>query len=178
MTTAASKKVFVVYGRNKQVKQEVFAFLKMLSLSPIPWEEAVWSTNISAPYIGETLDGLLYQAQAVVVLLTGDDEAQLRKEFSTDNDPEEDRELLPQPRPNVLFEAGMAFSNGWLAPRTILVEVGKVRICHALEGRHRIRLSNRMEHRWALVRSLEAAGCEVEIPSNKLLRQIGNFNFE
>lgn len=178
MTTAARKNVFVVYGRNERVKQEVFAFLKMLNLSPIPWQEAVLFTNRSASYIGEALDGLLHQAQAVVVLLTGDDEAQLRSEFSINNDSEDDRVLFPQPRPNVLFEAGMVLGQSRLAPRTILVEIGKVRICHALEGRHRIRLSNKMEHRWALVRSLQEAGCEVVIPSNELLRQIGNFNFE
>lgn len=178
MATANSKNVFVVYGRNKHVMREMFAFLKMLNLSPIPWEEAVLFTNRSASYIGETLNGLLQQAQAVVVLLTGDDEGQLRREFFTDNDSEDDRVLLPQPRPNVLFEAGMAFSHRWLASRTILVEAGKVRICHDLEGRHRIKLSNKLEDRWALVRSLQAAGCAVEIPNNELLRRVGDFNFE
>ena len=178
MATANSKNVFVVYGRNKHIMREMFAFLRMLSLSPIPWEEAVLFTNRSASYIGETLDRLLQQAQAVVVLFTGDDEAQLRSEFFINGDSENDRVLFPQPRPNVLFEAGMAFSHSWLAPRTILVEAGKVRICHALEGRHRIKLSNKLEDRWALVRSLEAVGCAVEIPSNELVREVGDFNFE
>ena|SRR5579859_1520687 len=178
MATANSKSVFVVYGRNKHVMREMFAFLKMLSLTPIPWEQAVLFTNRSASYIGETLDGLLQQAQAVVVLLTGDDEAQLRSEFFINGDWEHERVLFPQPRLNVVFETGMAFSHSWLAPRTILVEAGKVRICHTLEGRHRIKLSNKLEDRWALVRSLETAGCELEIPSFKLLREVGNFNFE
>lgn len=178
MATANSKSVFVVYGRNKHVMREMFAFLKMLGLSPIPWEEAVLSTNSSASYIGETLDGLLQHAQAVVALLTGDDEGQLRSEFLINSGLEDDRVLFPQPRPNVLFEVGMAFSHSWLASRTILVEVGKVRICHDLEGRHRIKLSNKMEDRWALVRSLKAAGCAVEIPNFELLRRVGDFNFE
>ena len=72
----------------------------------------------------------------------------------------------------------MVLSHSRLAPRTILVEVGKVRICHALEGRHRIKLSNKLEDRWALVRSLQAAGCAVEIPSYELLRKVGDFNFK
>lgn len=175
MTTANSTNVFVVYGRNKRIMQEMFAFLKMLNLSPIPWEEAVLFTNRSASYIGETLDGLLQHAQAVVVLLTGDDEAQLRSEFFTSSDSEDDRRLTLQPRANVLFEAGMVLGHNWLAPRTILVEVGEVRICHTLEGRHRIKLSNKLEDRWALVRSLEAAGCEIRIPNYELLRKVGNF---
>lgn len=178
MATANSKNVFVVYGRNKHAKREMFAFLKMLSLSPIPWEQAVLFTDRNAAYIGETLDGLLQQAQAVVVLLTGDDEAQLRSEFFMNAELENYKILFPQPRLNVLFETGMAFSHPSLASRTILVEAGKVRICHALEGRHRIKLTNKMEDRWALIRSLEAAGCAVEIPGYELVREVGDFNFE
>ena len=178
MATANNKDVFVVYGRNKHVKREMFAFLRMLKLSPISWEEAVLSTSRHAPYIGETLNALLKGAQAVVVLLTGDDEAQLRSELSINDEPGNERILLPQPRLNVVFEVGMAFSDDWLADRTILVEAGKLRIFRALEGRHRIKLSNKMEDRWALIRSLEKAGCAVEIPSYELVREVGDFNFE
>jgi predicted nucleotide-binding protein len=175
MTLANNKKVFVVFGKNKSAKREVFAFLRMLNLSPVPWEEAVLFTSRSAAYIGETLNGLLQQAQAVVVLLTGDEEAQLRSEFFIDGDSEDDKGLFPQPRPNVLFEAGMAFSHDTLAPRTILVELGEIRMCHNLEGRHRIQLSNKLKDRWALVHSLEKAGCDLRIPSNELLREVGDF---
>jgi predicted nucleotide-binding protein len=178
MTAANSKNVFVVYGRNKHARREMFAFLKMLGLSPIPWEQAVLFTDRNAAYIGETLDGLLQQAQAVVVLLTGDDEAQLRSQFFMNAELENYKILFPQPRLNVLFETGMAFSHPSLASHTILVEAGEVRICYALEGRHRIKLSNKLEDRWALIRSLEAAGCAVEIPSYELVREVGDFNFE
>lgn len=175
MTTANSTNVFVVYGRNKSIMREMFAFLQMLHLSPIPWENAVLLTNKNASYVGETLNGLLQHAQAVVVLLTGDDEAQLRSEFFKSSDSEDDRKWSLQSRANVLFEAGMAFSHNWLAPRTILVEVGEVRVCHNLEGRHRIKLSNKLEDRLSLVRSLEAAGCEIKIPSYEQLRKVGDF---
>lgn len=176
MTTANSTNVYVVYGRNKRIKREIFAFLKMLNLSPITWEEAVLSTNRSASYIGETLDTLLQRAQAVVVLLTGDDEALLRSEFIIHSSSEDDRRLTLQPRLNVTFEVGMALSHHMLASHTILVEVGEVCICHALEGRHRIKLSNKLEDRWALVRSLEETGCDIKIPSFELLRKVGDFS--
>lgn len=178
MTTANNNDVFVVYGRNKRITGEMFAFLKMLNLSPIPWEEAVLFTDRSTSYIGETLNRLLQQAQAVVVLLTGDDEAQLLSEFFVDSDPKYDRTLFTQPRPNVVFETGMAFSHAKLASRTILVEVGKMRLWRAIDGRHRIRLSNKLEDRLALVNSLEEAGCTPEIPSNELLREVGDFRPE
>ncbi|HEY7417276.1 MAG TPA: nucleotide-binding protein [Ktedonobacteraceae bacterium] len=178
-TTANSKKVFVVYGRNEKVKKEVFAFLRAIGLSPIPWEKAVHAASSGAPYIGEVLEVMLREAQAVVVLLTGDDEAWLiSSEFLLEDD--KDKEYISlhyRPRPNVVFEAGMAFS-AWQADRTILVEIGEVRICQALAGRNRIKLSNRMQHRWQFANSLRDAGCAVQLPSNERLREIGNFNFK
>jgi len=179
LKTANPKKVFVVHGRNEKVKREVFAFLRAIGLSPIPWEKAVREASSSSPYIGEVLEVMLREAQAVVVLLTGDDEARLiSSEFLIED--EKDKQYFSlhyRPRPNVVFEAGMAFS-AWQADRTILVEVGEVRICQALTGRNRIKLSNRMKHRWQFANSLQAAGCAVNIPSLERLREIGNFNFK
>lgn len=177
MSTVNSKNVFVIYG-NKRIKREMFAFLRMLNLSPIPWDEAVLLTRISASYPDRTLNSLLQQAHAAVALLTADDEAQLRSEFFVNSDPVYDRVLSHQPRPNVVFEIGLALSHNWLASRMILVEIGNVSLCHALEGRHRIRLSNKIDDRMALVRSLVNAGCTPEIPSNELLREVGDFRLE
>ncbi len=178
-TVTASQKVFVVYGRNEKVKREVFAFLKMVGLYPIPWDRAARETKSGSPYIGEVLEVMLREAQAVLVLLTGDDEAQLiRSEFLLEE--EEDKQYFSfhyRPRPNVVFEAGMAFS-AWQANRTILVEIGDVRICQSMAGRNRIKLSNHLKHRQQLVNSLAAAGCSVKIPNNELLREIGDFNFK
>ncbi|HZS79001.1 MAG TPA: TIR domain-containing protein [Ktedonobacteraceae bacterium] len=173
--TADRKKVFVVYGRNKLVRRQIFAFLKLLGLSPIAWEEAVWATQRMAPYNKQIIDTLLSQAQAVVVLLTGDDEVRLQQELASRDELAENSRL--QPRLNVIFEAGMAFSNPWLADKTILVEIGDIDICKSLQGRHRIKLSNNIADRWNLFRSLKEAGCEVETPDLDKLRRIGDFNF-
>src|SRR2546423_10263057 len=100
MATANNKSVFVVYGRNKHVMREMFAFLKMLSLSPIPWEEAVLSTSRSASYIGETLDGLLQQAQADVVPLTRGIQTQLRSDIFINGYSGNDRAVVCQSRAN------------------------------------------------------------------------------
>lgn len=169
------KKVFVVYGRDKAVRREVFAFLRGINLSPIPWNQAVRLTGAGSPFIGEVVEAALSEAQAVVVLLTGDDEARLRRKYFTKGDSRDEKDLASQPRPNVLFEAGMAFSR--LEDRTILVELGKLRLCNVLSSRHRIRLSNKLEHRLEFAHSLENAGCVVTLPQNELLRRIGNFNF-
>jgi predicted nucleotide-binding protein len=176
------KKVFVVYGRNEKIKREVFAFLRILELSPIPWGDAARLTNTGAPYIGEILDAMLREAQAVVVLFTGDDEVRaqlIKSEFCIDDeeDNKEDFSLLYQPRPNVVFETGMAFSNKQ-TDRTILVEIGNVRICQMVKGRDRIKLSNQWKHRWRFIQSLEAAGCSVIKSNLESIRNMGNFDIE
>jgi predicted nucleotide-binding protein len=100
-------------------------------------------------------------AQAVVVLLTPDDEARLRAQFQTLSDPPYERELTPQARPNVLFEAGMAMGRN--PERTIIVELGHLRPFSDMGGRHVIRLNNSTQKRQELALRLESAGCTVNL---------------
>jgi len=168
---ADPRKVFVVHGRNVELKRELFTFLREINLSPIEWEEAVNATG-SSPFVGEVLETGFKMAKAVIVLMTGDDEAKLRDEYLSDNDPPEESELTPQPRQNVMFEAGMAM--GTHPNETILIEVGNLRNVSDLSGRHTIRLNNSAEKRQALIKRLEAIGCEVNINGTGWLT-IGNF---
>jgi predicted nucleotide-binding protein len=159
------KKIFVIYGRNKRIKDAVFIFLRAIGLLPMEWEEAVHAIS-GAPYIGQVLDVLVRQAQAALVLLTGDDEVKQRKRKTGQND-----QTAFQPRPNVVFEAGMAFGNSWLEKRTVLLEVGEVKICHALEGHHRFSHRNDTRHYWNLIEHLQRRGCGVEIEDEGLARR-------
>ncbi len=161
-----TKKVFVVHGRNWRLRDHIIAFLRAIGLSPISWGEAIKLTGIGAPYIGQALDAALGEAQAVVVLLTGDDEIQPGDDYAQDDSPY-------QPRANVLFEAGMAFTR--LPSRTILVELENIWPCDALAGRYRIRLSDQFAHRKAFIRSLQNAGCAIDLPSDEVIRSIGDF---
>lgn len=95
-----------------------------------------------------------------LVLITGDDLARLDPRFLTDNDPDYEKKLTPQARPNVLFEAGMAF--GRHPERTILVRLGHSREFSDVAGRNEIRMSNRAEARQELVDRLKTAGCDVK----------------
>lgn len=79
-------------------------------------------------------------AQAVLVIFTGDDMAMLANSLQREDDPEYEKSLTPQARPNVLFEAGMAF--GVHSERTILVQIGEVRPFSDIAGRHVIRLDD------------------------------------
>lgn len=135
------RKVFVVHGRNDQLRRAMFEFLRAIGLNPIEWSVAVWMTGTGTPYIGDVLDVAFTQAKAVVVLLTPDEVAYLQAAYGSHPD-DPDTQPAPQARPNVLFEAGMALGRH---PRcTVLVEVGEMRAfsdiagraCHSHDERH------------------------------------------
>lgn len=152
------KKLFVVHGRNEDARKALFDFLRALDLNPLEWTEAIALTEKGTPFVGEILEKAFSEAQAVIVLFTGDDLARLGTRFITKDETEED--LTPQPRPNVLFEAGMAF--GTHPKRTILVQIGKIRDISDIAGRHIIHLNNSAEKRKELISRLKTAGCDFD----------------
>ena len=153
--------VFVVHGRNPVARDALFAFLRSIDLHPLEWSEAVAATGKASPYVGEVLNAAFSKAQAVVVLLTPDDEARLKGPFHDENDSPQETQLTGQARPNVLFEAGMAMARD--EDRTLLVELGELRPFSDIGGRHTIRLDNTLMRRNALARRLQTAGCPVNL---------------
>ena len=153
-------KVFVVHGRNEKIRKAMFAFLRAAGVQPIEWSKALQMTGKASPYIGEVLQTAFSKAQAVVVLLTPDDEARLKREFQSASDPAYEKTLTGQARPNVLFEAGLAF--GTHPEQTVLVEVGTLRPFSDTYGRHVVHLSNDVKKRQELMIKLQNAGCEVD----------------
>ena len=102
------RKVFVVHGRNHRARMAMFEFIRALGLMPIEWDEAIRLTRTSSPFVGQVLDKAFEHAQAVIIAMTGDDEARLREQFWAEPEAEHEKTLTPQARPNVIFEAGMA----------------------------------------------------------------------
>jgi hypothetical protein len=151
--------VFVVYGRDKEATQAVWTFLQALGLHPLSWDELVRSTGTATPYTGAVVAKAFDQVRAVVVLLTPDDEARLHGTLQEENDGAHERDLTGQPRPNVFFEAGMAF--GRHPDRTIVVEVGTLRPASDLSGLNVVRLTGTEGPLNALADRLEGAGCPV-----------------
>ena len=139
----------------------MFAFLRSIGLEPIEWTEAVKWTKSGSPHVGEILDAAFNRAQAIVVLMTPDDEARLRLEFQYGNDPPYEKKLTPQARPNVIFEAGMALGRD--PDRTVLVEIGQLRPFSDIAGRHTVRLDNSSAKRQDLAMRLRTAGCPVNL---------------
>lgn len=109
------------------------------------------------------------KAVAVVVMFSPDDEAKLRAEFLKATDGPDERTLMGQPSPNVLFEAGMAF--GSKPDKTVLVQVGDVRPFSDIGGRHVVHLSDSPESRQELATKLESAGCIVDLSGSDWLRE-------
>lgn len=153
-----ARNVFVVHGRNNNLRQAMFAFLRAINLNPIEWSEAVSQTGAGAPYIGEILNVAFSQAKAIVVLFTPDEIAYLQPVYGSGQD-DPDTHPAPQARPNVLFEAGMAFGRN--PKHTILVEVGDMRPFSDVTGRHVIRMTNEIAKRQELATRLTTAGCHV-----------------
>ena len=156
----ASNEVFVIYGRNDVAKVAIFDFLYSIGLSPIEWEEAVKQTGQTAPYIGSILSTAFSEARAAIVILTPDDDVTLKQGLQRQDDPPIEREVAGQPRPNVIFEAGMAISA--FENRTVFVEVGEIKRFSDIAGRHTIRLADTPNCRRAIINRLEIAGCPVD----------------
>lgn len=152
--------VFVVHGRDAAARKAIFEFLRSLSLKPLEWNQAVAATANPVPSISQILDAAFERAQAVVVLLTGDDEVRLRGTFASPDDPAYERELTPQARPNVLFEAGLAM--GRSPDRVVIVELGAVKPFSDIAGRHTVRMDGSTQRRQELADKLTHAKCIVD----------------
>lgn len=152
-----NKKIFVIHGRNEKIRKNLFTFLRSIGLEPIEWVQAIQTTKKGSPYIGEVLDENLNLANAVIVLFTPDEIAILKKEY-TQNDNE--KKPVEQPRPNVLFEAGMAM--GLKPDKTIFLEIGNIRDISDIIGRHVVKFDGSPEKRKELISKLKNANCPVD----------------
>lgn len=167
-----SNSVFVVHGRDHVARNATFDFLRAIGIKPIEWNSAIAMSKKAAPYIGEILDAAFSQARAIVVLITPDDLAQLRPDLLSPSDKPYERTPMGQARPNVLFEAGMAF--GTHPDRTVMVQLGNVREFSDVAGRHVVQISNAYDKRQELATKLRNAGCEVDLTGSDWVNA-GNF---
>lgn len=165
--------VFVVHGRNLKLRDAMFTFLRSVGLRPLEWTQIIKMSKKATPYVGALLEAAFREAAAVVVLITPDDEAKLKKTFIKKGDPNYEKQLTGQARPNVLFEAGMAFGRD--SNSTVLVQVGDVRPFSDVAGRHIVIMNNTPERRNELAVKLSNSGCAVDTSGNDWYRA-GDFN--
>ncbi len=153
-----SNSVFVVHGRDEELRHSMFEFLRALGLNPMEWSTAVAQAKGGNPYIGDILDAAMDKVQAVVVLFSPDELAQLKEQFWGADDKHGDGRLAGQARPNVIFEAGLAL--GAHPEKTVIVQVGRVRPFSDIAGKHLVRLSQD-KGRVDLANRLKKLGCPV-----------------
>jgi len=127
----------------------------------LEWTKAIQLTGKASPYIGEILEAAFNHAQAAVVLLSPDDDARLRPDLLRPEDPPSERMFSGQPRPNVLFEAGMAFASH--PNQTVLVQLGQVKPFSDVAGRHVVKMDNSIQKRQEFALKLRTAGCSVNM---------------
>lgn len=165
--------VFVVHGRNNKANNAVYEFLESLDIKALPFEQARERTQKPNPFIGEILSVAFSSVKAIVVIFTPDENVKLRKELIKEDDPPNEKEPGYQPRPNVLFEAGMAAGISY--GRTLIIEIGTIRPFSDISGRHILRMDDSREKREAFINRLINAGCIVNTDGDKWLHA-GKFN--
>ncbi|MEU9639413.1 nucleotide-binding protein [Streptomyces tendae] len=154
-----ARSVFVVHGRDDQVRREMYELLRRLDLRPKEWEDLVRATGQASPFLGDVVAAAPAQAQAALVLLTPDDVVTLHPELRGHNEPDYETRPVCQPRPNVLIELGMVLMA--YPERTLIVEVGGVRPIADIAGRNVIRFDGSDTALGKVVERLKLAGCTV-----------------
>jgi predicted nucleotide-binding protein len=170
---AKDNTVFVVHGRNEPLRKSVFGFLRALGLNPREWSQALLMAKGANPWTLDVIDAAMEKVQAVLVLFSPDDEAKLKDEFCGKHEKRTEGKLKGQPRPNVIFEAGLAL--GRHPNKTLLVQVGDVRGFTDILGKHIPRLTNDSAKRNDIANRLAKIGCGVDTSGDDW-RNTGDFS--
>jgi predicted nucleotide-binding protein len=150
--------VFIIHGRNVAARNAVEQFVRSLGLEPLDFDQVAADLG-GSPFVGEVVRRGLELAHGIVALFTPDEFAALDPALRADGERAEDIQRR-QSRPNVLFEAGMAF--GMSRERTVLVTLGReVSLFSDAAGIHTIRLDNHVESRKKLRQRLIGMKCAV-----------------
>lgn len=166
------KTIFVVHGRDDALRKSMFEFLRALKLDPLEWDEALRRAKGANPYVGDVIDQVMNQAQAVLVMFSPDDLVQLKEQFLGREDRSTEGRPQGQARPNVIFEAGLAI--GRHQDKTLFVEVGRVKPFSDIAGRHMLRLNDSPESRNELANRLEKLHCDLDKGGRDWLK-VGTF---
>lgn len=161
---ADPRKVFIIHGRNLEARTQMGVFVRALGLIPINFADLRASMG-GTPTIAEIVECGMNQAQGVIALITADESAALRPEYRTPHDAA-DQLARWQARPNVIFEAGMAFGRD--RKRVVFVLLGKPSLFTDVAGVHVLRPTNDPTGDRGVLRSTLAQGmqCTIELQSS------------
>jgi predicted nucleotide-binding protein len=170
------RKVIVVHGRDTTLRDALYAFLRAIGLDPIEWGQGMNATGKPTPSIPQTLDAMFREGAAVVVLLSPDDLVVLAPRLRRPKESKKETTRLGQARPNVFFEAGLAF--GIYPDATVLVSVGEVKPFSDVDGLHITRIDGGIQKRWELVGKLRRAGAKVDVEGKDMWMTAGDFEIK
>lgn len=171
---AKENTVFVVHGRDTKLRDAMYEFLGALGLKAQEWGHAIRAARGRGgnPYVNDAVTKIMEQAQAIVVILSPDDEAKLKDQFVTKHERQTEGKLRGQPRPNVIFETGIAI--GTHHRKTVMVRIGDVKSFTDVGGMHIPHFSGDDKSRHDLANRLEDLGCKIDRDGDLWLRA-GNF---
>src|SRR5262249_50087720 len=127
-----------------------------IGITPMEWDHAIKAAKGGAnPIVGDVINQAMERVQGVMVLFSPDEEAKIKPRLASDKDKKKGLHLRGfQPRPNVIFEAGLAL--GAHSDKTVLVQVGDLRDISDIAGKHLVHLSNSFTDRKRLADRLES----------------------
>lgn len=166
------KKVFIIHGRNTKARDELGIFVRSLGLSPINFMDLRASMG-GTPTVAEIVERGMDQAQGVIALITADEYAAVRPDFRYPHDQFDEIQRW-QARPNVIFEAGMAFGRD--RKRVVFVLLGNPKLFTDVAGIHVLRPNNDPSSDRATLRTTlsRGMGCDIELHSTDWMRS-GDF---
>ena len=152
--------VFVVHGRDIRLRSAMYEFLAALGLRPLEWGHAIRAARGGGgnPYVNDAVAKVMEQAQAILILLSPDDEAKLQDQFVGKSERQTEGKLRGQARPNVIFETGIAV--GTHHGKTVMVWAGDVKPFSDVGGMHIPRIGNDAASRNELANRLADLGCK------------------
>jgi hypothetical protein len=125
---------FIIHGQDRRVREELEKFLKAVGFTILPFHAAA-AGEAQVDAVLRNVESAVKQADVVIVLFTPEEHASF-------HDPETGRYVAStktgeqmggwQPRPNVIFEAGIAVASA--KEKTILLRIGSVRVSSDLAG--------------------------------------------
>jgi predicted nucleotide-binding protein len=156
MKATKDNSMFVVHGRDAKLNRDIYAFLSTIGIVPMEWDQAIKAAKGGANLIvGDVIGQAMESVQGVMVLFSPDEESKVRTKFASTSDKKKGLHLKGfQPRPNVIFEAGLAL--GAHSDKTVLVQVGTVRDISDIAGKHMVHLSNSFADRKRLADRLSS----------------------
>ncbi len=162
--------VFVVHGRDAKLRDAMYAFLNALGLKPQEWGHAIRAARGKGgnPYVNDAVTKIMEQAQAIVVMLSPDDEAKLKDQFVAKHERQSEGKLRGQARPNVIFETGVAI--GTHHKKTVMVRVGDVKTFTDVGGMHIPHFGGDDSSRHDLANRLEDLNCKINRDGDHWLR--------